>query len=278
MISSGLTLNLTVCSMFLNKPSIDKNKIPTETTQQQRKKSLKSWSGYYFQNEEYCVDEDVDRREFFWNIKRLVSINECPVAFDNYKMPTDYINTIDTTTDEKMTKKSSINKDGVILNTENLPITNSNDVINNRSSCQKSVSIAPTEDPHHKIKKQTSILDKKVRESTKQKYNLLYKNVYFILLLISLVMFHLGISVVYTHLLPFAESQHMSSSIGLLMVSLLAGAGLIGKIALGAIAQSPWVNPIVLYIVAVFLCGKKHRSQSNKRLISITVIIARLFS
>ena len=95
------------------------------------------------------------------------------------------------------------------------------------------------------MKRRGPILDKKVRESIK----LLYKNVYFILLLISLVAFHLGISVVYTHLLPFAESQHMSSSVGLLMVSLLAGAGLIGKIALGAIAQS---------------CGKKQWSQFTK--------------
>ena len=71
----------------------------------------------------------------------------------------------------------------------------------------------------------------------------------------------------------------MSSSVGLFMVSLLAGAGLIGKIALGAIAQSPWVNPIVLYVVAVFLCGKKQFSQYVKRIINITrraVVIVRL--
>ena len=261
-----------------------------QTTQQQGKKSLQSWSGYYFQNEEYCIDEDVDQREFFWNIKSLVSIHECPVAFEDYKMPThySYINTIETTTDNNKMKKSSI-KDGVILNVEGfngeayesstdnlghvqeknidkLPTTNSdtNGVINNGKRLQKSVSIISTKGQRQKLKKQTSIQGKKVRESTKQKYKLLYKNVYFILLLISLLSFHLGISVVYTHLLPFAESQHMSSSIGLLMVSLLAGAGLIGKIALGAIAQSPWVNPIVLYIVAVFLCGKKHWSQSGK--------------
>ena len=194
-----------------------------------------------------------------------------------------------------MTKKSSI-KDGVIMNVEGLcneayesstdnlenvletnidklPTSNNetNAVINNkRKFSQNIITYTSTTGRRFTLTKETSvnrrgpILDKKVRESIKAKYKLLYKNVYFILLLISLVAFHLGISVVYTHLLPSAESQHMSSSVVLLMVSLLAGAGLIGKIALGAIAQSPWVNPFVLYIVSVLLCGKKQWSQFTK--------------
>ena len=255
MISSGLTLNLTACSMFLNKPSNEKNKISTEINQQQQTTNFKSWSGYYFQNEEYCVDEGVDKIEYFWNIKRLVSIHKSPVTFANYKMPYYCINAMNTTTDNNVMKKSSV-KEGVILNIKSLN-NNSNDVINNGNIFQKRVSVASTKGRRPTLRKQSSIFDKKVRESMKQKYKLLYRNVHFILMLISFVMFHLGLSVVYTHLLPFAELENSSSSVGLLMVSLLAGAGLIGKVALGAIAQSPLVNPIVLYIVAVFLCGKK---------------------
>ena len=105
--------------MFLKKPSSKDTAVPIELTQQQRRKSFKSWSGYYFQNEEYCIDEDVNKIEFFWNIKRLVSIHECPVAFEDYKIPTDYINTIDTTIGNSVMKKSSING-GVILNVEGL--------------------------------------------------------------------------------------------------------------------------------------------------------------
>ena len=288
MLSSGFTLNLTVCAMFMKKPSDQVIEIPIDMSQQQRRKSLKSWSGYYFQNEEYCIDEDADKREFFWNIKNLVSIHECPVAFEDYKMPADYISTTDATTHNNMMKKFSI-KDAVILNVEGLnnkayesstdnlesvqethidklPTTNNdtNGVTNKKRIYQKSVSVISTKSLRPKLKKQTSIMDKKVRETLKVKYKTLYKDVYFILMLISFVMFHLGISVVYTHLLPFAESENTSSSVGLVMVSLLAGAGLIGKIALGAIAQSPWVNPIVLYVVAVLLCGKKQWSQSEK--------------
>ena len=211
-------------------------------------------------------------------------------------MPIHYVDTTDTNTNNNVTKKSSI-KEGVIMkveglcneayesstdnlenvqetNIDKLPTTNNetNAVINNkRKFSQNIITYTSTTGRRYTLTKQTSvnrrgsILDKKVRETIKAKYKLLYKNVYFILLLISLVAFHLGISVVYAHLLPFAESQHMSSSVGLLMVSLLAGAGLIGKIALGAIAQSPWVNSIVLYIVSVLLCGKKQWSQCTKK-------------
>ena len=148
-------------------------------------------------------------------------------------------------------------------NIDTLPTTNNatNAINYNRKFSQNIINYTSTTGRRYTLQKQNSmnrrpsILDKKGRESIKAKYKLLYKNINFILMLISLIMFSLGISVMYTHLLPFAVSQNMSSSVGLLMVSLLAGAGLIGKIALGAIAQSPRVNAIVLYIVAVFLCG-----------------------
>ena len=68
-------------------------------------------------------------------------------------------------------------------------------------------------------------------------------------------MFLFGTSVVFTHILPYAESENVSSSIGLLLVSVLGAAALVGKIGLGAIAQLPPVSPIVLYIITVFLCG-----------------------
>ena len=112
LISSGFTLNLIVCAMVIGKPSQGVNEIPKEMNQQQRKKSFKSWSGYYFQNEEYCIDEDADKKEFFWNIKKLVSIHECPVAFEDYKMNTN--NAIN-----NIVANSNI-KEGIILSVEGL--------------------------------------------------------------------------------------------------------------------------------------------------------------
>ena len=267
-----------VCAMFI-KPSEGASEIPVEVIQQQRKKSFKSWSGYYFQNEEYCIDEDAEKIEFFWNIKRLVSIHECPVAFSDYKMPTDYINTTDPITNKNVMKESSI-KDEIILNVEGLnnaayesstdnlesvqethidklPTTNNgtNGVTNNKRIYQKSVSVISTRSLRPKIKKQTSIMDKKVREIMKENFKELYSNVYFILLLVSIALFSFGTSIIFTHVLPYAESKNISSSIGLLLVSVLGGTGFLGNIGLGAFAQLPKVNAIVLYIVAVALCG-----------------------
>ena len=87
LISSGLALNLTVCAMLVVKR--DKgDEMPIEMTPQQRRKSLfaKSWSGYYFHNEEYCIDEDGENEEFFWDIKKVVSVDACPVDYNDYKM------------------------------------------------------------------------------------------------------------------------------------------------------------------------------------------------
>ena len=73
--------------------------------------------------------------------------------------------------------------------------------------------------------------------------------------MISLALFSFGTSIIFTHVLPYAESKNISSSIGLLPVSVLGGTGFLGNIGLGAFAQLPRVNAIVLYIVAVVLCG-----------------------
>ena len=104
---------------LLKKPSQGINEIPIELTQQPRRKRLMSWSGYYFQDEEFCIDEDAEKREIFWNIKTLVSIHECPIAYEDYKMPTNYIDTTDTNTYNNVIKKSSI-KDGIIMKVEGL--------------------------------------------------------------------------------------------------------------------------------------------------------------
>ena len=116
LISSGFTLNITVCAMLMVKRG-EGYEIPIDMTPKQRGKSLfQSWSGYYFQNEEYCIDEDEYKREFFWNIKELVSVPACPVDYDDYKINAN--NTITTKIDETKkkdtTKNSSIN-DGIVL-------------------------------------------------------------------------------------------------------------------------------------------------------------------
>ena len=367
LISSGFTLNITVCAMLVVKRG-EGYEIPIDMTPKQRRKSLfQSWSGYYFQNEEYCIDEDEYKREFFWNIKELVSVDACPVDYDDYKINAN--NTITTKIDETKkkdtTKNSSIN-DGIVLTVEginNEAYESSTDNLENGHYLQfeipkpktdndtVEISTDNSENPHflqfemtktktdnedfevskdnsenphflqfeitkptsnnetyetskdnsendhylkfempkpkingdvekekiEDINKNKNIVQngintksansgsKKVRitarrgsrvkKTVKEKLKLLYTNVSFILLLISFSLFLFGTSVVFTHILPYAESESVSSSIGLLLVSVLGGAGLAGRIGLGAIAQLPRVNPIVLYIIAVLLCG-----------------------
>ena len=61
------------------------------------------------------------KKEFFWNVKKLVSVPACPVHFDDYKMNAN--NAVTTNIDEstkKDTRKNPSIKDGVVLNVEGL--------------------------------------------------------------------------------------------------------------------------------------------------------------
>ena len=229
-----------------------------------------SWSRYYFQSDEHCMDEDSNKRIFLMNIKKLVSIHEFPVAFENYKINVNntHTNNTDVATNKNINENSSI-RDGVILNVEGLhnkdyesstdifenvqhPRFAKCDIVNNRKTSWNDIKSA---NGCRKVMNKISTLENKTTKGIKEKYKHLYKNVYFILMLASLALISFGNSIIFTHLLPFAESENLSSSIGLLMVSVLGGAGLIGRIALGAFAQLPWVNAVVLYIAAFILCG-----------------------
>ncbi len=79
---------------------------------------------------------------------------------------------------------------------------------------------------------------------------------HFLLLLVNTVLFYFGTSVMFTHLTAFAESQGKSTSFGNLMLSVLGGASILGRVILNALCQQKWVNSIALYIIAVSLCGK----------------------
>lgn len=84
----------------------------------------------------------------------------------------------------------------------------------------------------------------------------LISNVLFILLLISSTIFLFGQSVVFTHIIAFAESLNLSQSVGSAMVSAIGVSALIGRVVLSMLSQLPWVDSTVLYIAAVTVCGK----------------------
>ena len=380
------------------------DEMPIEMTPQQRRKSLfaKSWSGYYFHNEEYCIDEDAENGEFFWDIKKVVSVDACPVDYNDYKMNAN--NTITTKIDETTekdtmnnsitgngvvltvegisnqayessthnlenghhihfeipepktdngtfeistdhfendhyemndnaaittnieeptkndTKKNSSIKEGVVLNVEGLnheayenstdnlanlqfeihgpkmndenfeisiddsknphflqfemtktkannkdyeistdnslnshyqkfeipkpKVSNGDvkerkeDITNNKKTDQNGINTKSTNDDKRKIRIKAK-RETKVRKSIKDKLKMLYTNVSFVLLMISLAMFLFGTSVVFTHILPYAVSENISSSVQLLLVSILRCSAFVGKLALGAINQSP---------------------------------------
>ena len=80
-------------------------------------------------------------------------------------------------------------------------------------------------------------------------------NSHFMLLMVSSIMFQIGTGVVLTHTMAFAESQGISSSIGNMMISLIGVSSLVGRFSLGILSQLPLISTIVLYFVAIFLCG-----------------------
>ena len=133
---------------------------------------------------------------------------------------------------------------------------NKEDITKNKNTDQKGLNRS-TEPPNGNNKKIRIKAKRKtkVRKSVKYKLKKLYTNVSFVLLMISLAMFLFAKSIVFTHILPYAVSENISSSVRLLLVSILGCSALVGKLALGAIAQLPRVNPIVLYMIAIGLSG-----------------------
>ena len=94
------------------------------------------------------------------------------------------------------------------------------------------------------------------KKSASQQSLEILRNPHFILLLVNILLFLFGCSVVFTHIIAFAESQGISPSLGRLLVSILGGAGIAGRVGLSGLSQLPCTNTIVLYCVAVALTGK----------------------
>ncbi len=80
------------------------------------------------------------------------------------------------------------------------------------------------------------------------------KNRHYLLYLVNNFSCMFGMSILFTHLIAFVESQGRTKSLGNLMLSILAVTSIIGRIVLTALCQQTWVNSIILYIVAVTLC------------------------
>ena len=141
------------------------------------------------------------KKNFFWNIKKLVSIHECPVAIEDYKMNTN--NAIN-----NIVENSNI-KEGIILSVEGLnneayesstdylenvqqthieklPTIindtkhNNNDIVKNKMTNQNNINTKSTNNHNrkyskqisksgnNKMKRRASIMDKNVRESMKK--------------------------------------------------------------------------------------------------------------
>ena len=94
------------------------------------------------------------------------------------------------------------------------------------------------------------------RKSAKQQSLEILCNPCFILVLVNIFLFLFGCSVVFTHIIAFAESQGISSSLGRVLVSILGGAGIAGRLGLSTLSQMPCTNTFVIYIAAVSLTGK----------------------
>ena len=96
-------------------------------------------------------------------------------------------------------------------------------------------------------------------ESVRQQTSEILRDPRMLALLLNSLMFLFGLSVVFTHIAAYAESQGISASLGRALVSVIGGGALTGKIGLGILSQIPCTNTFVLYIVAVALTGKPCR-------------------
>ena len=94
------------------------------------------------------------------------------------------------------------------------------------------------------------------RKSVKQQYLEILCNPCFILVLVNIFLFLFGCSVVFTHIIAFAESQGISSSLGRVLVSILGGAGIAGRLGLSTLSLMPCTNTFVICIAAVSVTGK----------------------
>ena len=83
-----------------------------------------------------------------------------------------------------------------------------------------------------------------------------FKNKFFMLLLLNGAMFLFGSSIVFTHIIAYAESQGISATLAKVMVTLLGVASLLGKIGLGFVSQKDGVNTILLYSATIGISGK----------------------
>ena len=82
-----------------------------------------------------------------------------------------------------------------------------------------------------KLKSELRRVQKEIhRKSAKQQSLEILCNPCFILLLANIFLFLFGCSVVFTHIIAFAESQGISSSLGRVLVSILGGAGITGRL------------------------------------------------
>ena len=107
--------------------------------------------------------------------------------------------------------------------------------------------------------------DGKMILNMKQKTTALLCNVNLTLTLINSAMFLFGLSVVFTHIAAYAESQGVSPSLGRALVSVLGGAGLAGRIGLSAMSNIPCTNTFGLYIAAVALTGNYSIGDKNSQ-------------
>ena len=84
----------------------------------------------------------------------------------------------------------------------------------------------------------------------------LFSNIQFTLFLFNLAVFEFSNSVVYTHILAYAQSRGISSSLGKVIISALGLSSLIGRIVLSMLSQQTWVNTIILHTLITFTGGK----------------------
>lgn len=83
----------------------------------------------------------------------------------------------------------------------------------------------------------------------------LFKDVIFIIFILSNFLTSIGFNVPYVYIVPKAKSLDISSEKASMLLSVIGIANTIGRIILGYLSDKPWVNRLLVYNLCLTACG-----------------------
>ncbi|KAJ8973699.1 hypothetical protein NQ317_000751 [Molorchus minor] len=83
----------------------------------------------------------------------------------------------------------------------------------------------------------------------------LFKDVVFVIFLLSNLMTSIGFNIPYVYIVPKAKQLGVATEKAGMLISIIGGANTIGRIVLGYISDKPWINRLYIYNWCLTICG-----------------------